>query len=204
MTCSSGTTPLDAGNGTQRGRLSGTLMRTKRTCVSLSLGSKAARLSASIADERERMLGIDGERREDRQHRLAEVLPEAFPLRFVHDVVVDDRDPLGSQRRQNLFAHHGGERLELPQQLVATGFELLLRGAPVERELGGLAPHSTLQTAHPLHEELVVEHAHDAGELDALEQRQLRVLDLRQHAAREGQPAALSIEESRRRVDRNR
>jgi 6-phosphogluconate dehydrogenase len=106
--------------------------------------------------------------------------------------VIEDRQAMGGERRPQLLPEDAREDPDLPQQLLATGRQLLARRAAVERALDDPFADLTLQPADALHEELVVEHSDDSRELDPLEQRALRLLGQREHAAREGEPAQLA------------
>ena len=146
------------------------------------------------------MLGVHRQRSQDRQHRALEVAAKIAPSSLLEIVVSTDRQALCGESGQNLFAQHRGQHLELLADLGTATHLLLGSALAVERELVAATSDLQVELRHPLHEELVMEHPHDAGELDPLEKRQLGVLHLRQDAPREGEPGQLAIEEGRRRI----
>ena len=137
---------------------------------------------AQGGDVRERVAGVHGERREDREDLVVE--PAAEGLVVLRDlVVVEDLDALGGQ----LLADLGPDRRVLVDQLadaLADRVELLAgRQAVAARVEAGrlvLAP----QAGDADLEELVEVRGEDGQELDALEQRVAGVLAPRGGRAR--------------------
>ena len=117
ITCSSGTYPEPPGSSTQRGRLSGTLMRTNRARAAPSSGTRTARFTAPAGDERERVLGIDCQRRQDRLHVLDEVAACRTLLRGVEMIVVQKRHACLGQRGPKHLLHQATQKRHLPGQL---------------------------------------------------------------------------------------
>ena len=87
-------------------------------------------------------------------------------------------------------------------ELGAASLESLSGGQPVRSAPPVALVHMSEQAADSLHSELVVDHAHDPGELDPLEQRLRGVLGERKDATGETKPAQLPVEVGRRRVRR--
>ena len=155
-------------------------------------GNQAER---AIAEIRERVAGIDGERGEDGQEHAAEVVLEEALLLVARLLGPEQEDPLGGEEGLDLlqeapvllvhqFVHAGGHRGERlrgghavgPRRLVARG-------------------DAALEGGHPDHEELVQVRAEDGEELHALEQGHARVLSLFEHAPVEFEPRELPVHE---------
>ena len=168
------------------------------------LGDLDRQVEAEVADEREGMCGVRRKRGEDRFHRVREILGEEVPLRGAEIPDIQDRGPQVAQGRAQLLLDQPGHQHLLGPQLRAAGLEHLSRGQAV-RPMPVLTPADPPeQAADPLHRELVVDHAHDPGELDPLQQRLRRVLGQGQHAAGEAEPAQLPVDKGSRRVRRER
>ena len=119
----------------------------------------------------------------------------AQPLAVLPTQVLPGRDPdaLGCQR-----AKYRGSGLPLPcLELAHHGVALLdlfAGSAAVNGALGDPRLGLLLQSADPLHEELVQVGSDDGEELQALQQRRARVLSLVQHAEVEVEPGQLAIQ----------
>ena len=99
---------------------------------------------------------------------------------------------LGEQAEQ-LVLDAAAVDVELAHPVVALG-DLLLRRAAVDADFGNARGRLQFQAADALHEEFVEIGAGDRQELDALEQRIVRGLGLRQDAAIELEPGELAIQ----------
>jgi hypothetical protein len=146
------------------------------------------------------VLGVNRERCEDREDGALDVARELLLVCRAEVGVLANPDALLRERGADLALDGLTELLALGEDLRAARVVLFARGPTVKRQLLHTVADLPLETADPLHEELVVEHAEDAGELHAFEQRQLTVLRELQHAARELQPAQLAVNERLRRL----
>jgi hypothetical protein len=163
--------------------------------ISLSLGQDHRQVQPQVADEGEGMLGVRGQRGENRLHGLPEIVAEQALLPLVHLVVIDDRDAFGGEKRPELVPDDAAQDPVLVGELFTHRLKELLRSAAARRDLAGALLHASLQPTEPLHRELVVEHPHDPGEADPLHQRDVLVPGHCQDAAGEGEPAQLPVEE---------
>ncbi len=141
------------------------------------------------------MLGVHGQRGEDRLHGALEVVAERLLLLLAQLVVVDDREAFGGEKRPELVLDDPAQDRVLVGELLPHRLKELSGGAAARRDPAGALLHAPLQAAEPLHRELVVEHPHDPGEADPLHQRDVLVPGHRQDAAGEGEPAQLPVEE---------
>ena len=148
---------------------------------------------AERRDVRERVPGVDGERREDREDLVVEPPPERLVvLRDV--VVVEDRDALGPQLLADARPDRGVVRRQLPdadadlRQLLGGGHAV---GRLVRRAGLGLPP----EPGHADLEELVEVGREDREELHPLEQGIARVTRLVEHARVELDPRQLAVED---------
>ena len=73
MTCSSGTNRSPSGITTKRGSSGGTLTRAKRRSSVVGVADDDAQVERQVGDVRERVAGVDGERREHREDAVAEL-----------------------------------------------------------------------------------------------------------------------------------
>ena len=122
------------------------------------------------------MYGVRGQRDEDRFDGVHEVPDEEVPLGRIQIPGIQDRGPEAAQRRTQLLLDEPGHDLLLGPQLRAAGPEYLGRGQAVIPALAPAPSDLPDEAADPLHREFVVDHAHDPGELDPLQERLLRVL----------------------------
>ena len=148
---------------------------------------------AQIRDERERVPGIEGERREHRADLAREVPAQVLAHGRRPRILVEERDLLLLEQlpqlcpRRGLIAQH-------PARARAHRFELLLGVEPVGGDVLDLLAQLLQRRRHANHEELVEVRAGDGEELDAFEQRMRRVARLGQHALVELQPAELPVD----------
>jgi hypothetical protein len=122
-------------------------------------------------DVRERVGRVDRQRREDREHPLAEEHPEVLPIVVVEVLPIDDTEALFLERRpellvpQDVRAGHGcGDALADPRELLV-GRRSLRRGRSDARVA------LLLESGDADLEELVEVGAEDREELGPLEER---------------------------------
>jgi hypothetical protein len=123
-----------------------------------------------------------------------EELAQLVALFCVEVFVVEQRKLLCGEAGEDLLGEYLVQTVPLIEQLLAAGVELLPGAATVDRQFARLLQHLPLEPADALHEELVVQHAGDAGELDTLEQRQFGVFDECDDATGKAQPAQFPVE----------
>ena len=92
MTCSSGTKRSPSGMTTKRGSSGGTFTRAKRRSPVSGSRTMTREVQRQVRDVRERMAGIDGERREHREDALLEHLDQVLAVVLVEVVPVGDPD----------------------------------------------------------------------------------------------------------------
>ena len=149
-----------------------------------------------VGDVRERVGGIDGERRQHREDPVLEHLAQLVALRRLELVPVDDADSRGAE----LVAHGledpagaGGQLLHADADRV----ELLARAEPVRRRRRQTGRRLLLEAGDADLEELVEEAAEEREEVDALEQRLGVVGGEQQYTLVEIEPGELAVEEDR-------
>ena len=146
-------------------------MRTKRLRCRPGLRDLHRQVEPQVADEGKGVGGVRGERGEDGLDGLGEVARQVVALDWVEPGDVADRDAQGEQSGAQLLLHQAGDQGLLGAQLLPAGRQLLGRGQAVRPGLLVAVLHLAAQAADALHGELVVDHAHDPGELDPLQQR---------------------------------
>ena len=72
MTCSSGTKRSPSGSATKRGSSGGTFTRAKRSLAGRRVAHDDGEVQRQVGDVRERVRGVDGERREHREDAVVE------------------------------------------------------------------------------------------------------------------------------------
>ena len=151
---------------------------------------------ADVRDERERVGRIDRERRQHGEELAVELLGEVAPLAPPQLVPAHDLQPVLAQGREQVvveqppLARHHRPHLGVDRRELLLGRAVRARG-----ELAHVARQLLLQSAHPLHEELVEVGVEDGDELQPLEQRVRRVLGLVQHPGVELQPRELAVQQ---------
>ena len=142
---------------------------------------------AEIGNERERMRGIDGQRRQQRKYMGEEALLQPGTFRLLKLASVDQNNIGRRERRTKLepalllIAGELGDRFSDPCEL--------LRGRKPVRALGRDALSLlALETGDAHHEKFVEVVRRDRQEADTLQQRVLLVLRLFQHAPVKVQP----------------
>ena len=153
-------------------------------------------VQALVVDMRERMAGIDRERRQDRVDLAREQPIEVLPLGRLERI---ERHPLDASRRQ------AGHDLAV-QQAMLLGHERMDARLDPSQLLHGIETIRTvilrlqtrvqllLQPRDPHLEELVEIRAEDRGEFEPLEQRIRRIRRFLQHTRVELEPAELTVE----------
>ena len=170
------------------------------TLLALGFSNRDRQVESEVGDEGKRVLGVHGERRQDRQHRTLEVLAEVGAVVVAEVGPVDDAAPGGRHRGTKLLAHQLRQLPALTLDLLPARFELLARSHAIERQLVDAFSDLPLEAADALHEELVVQHAEDAGESHPFQERHLGILRELQDPVRESQPAEFAVDESCRRL----
>ena len=155
-------------------------------------------VEAAVAQHRERVAGIDRQRRQHRPHLARE---ERGQVRLLLGRQITGRDAADAQV--------GEARLDVgapaPVQIVhhrvgagADGRELLGRGQAVGRGLDDVAGQLLLETGDADHEELVQIRRDDGDELEAFAERHRRIARFLEHAFVEAEPGQLPVDEQLR------
>ncbi len=192
--------PGAAGSGTKRcmpwaGRWT-TARRVSGSGDGALARSSATRQRARFARCGNGCPGIDGERREHREERRAEVaLEERAPVAASSSLARNEPDSLRGQQRHEVLEEAPVLLLDEVVHRARDRGQRLGRGEPVRAAgLGVAGVHLALEPGHADHEELVEVRAEDSEELDAFEQRHRRVLRLLEHAAVELEPGQLAVD----------
>ena len=147
------------------------------------------------------MRRIDGYRREQRVQFPFAVVADEIAGRLVQLIESQDADAVLRERRTELLVPavrlRGDELVRLPRQFAA----LVLRRQAVGAGLGVAVFDPLQQAGHADLEELIQIAGGDGQELDPLQHGIALVLGLFQHAAVEGQPRGLAIQEVSRLVN---
>ena len=124
----------------------------------------------AVGEIRERVAGVDRQRREDGKQRAAEIVLEEPLLGRVHVLGPQDADALGGEPGLDVLQEAAvllGHQLVRP---LGDGLQDLGGGEPVRTPLTVARVEPPLEAGHPDHEELVEVGAEDGEELDALEE----------------------------------
>ena len=162
-----------------------------------------AEVEALVAHVRERVPGVDRDRREDREDLVVEALVEGGELVGRELVGLDEH-----RRRRAASAGMSSAFQQLVlrvDELVgarADRGELLVRRQPVGRQLVDLARELLLEAGDAHHEELVEVRGDDREELEPLESGTRRVVCLGEDARVELEPGELAVQVERGRVER--
>jgi hypothetical protein len=156
-----------------------------------------------IGNERKRMRGIDGERRQQREDVREEVLLKPVALRLLELRTVEQRDARGRQLR-----------LQFEPALLLVGSKPRHRFADPRKLLGWRQPvralrHDALadlalEAGDAHHEELVEVIGRDRQEPHPLEQRMVRIGGFFQDPAVEVQPGQFAVDEALRQCAQRR
>ncbi len=157
------------------------------------------RREAAVGNERKRMRRIDGERRQDREDLVDEILVEPRTLGLGELARLDDGDTGLAQ----LVLQVGPHLLLVGHQdrgALADRHQLVGRRHAVVAQQGRPGLQHVDQAGHADHVELVEDAGGDRQEAHALEQRMALVAGLLEHAHVEGQPRQFAIDEALRTV----
>ena len=157
-----------------------------------------AERDAHVADEREAVAGVDGERREDGEDAAAEPRLGLHALRIVELLPAQDADAVGRQARQHAVAERDGLAVAERGHAGADTVELLRGGQRLGHGAGDAGLDLALEDADALHEELVEVRRVDGEEAQALEKRRARVGGDVEDACVELEPLDVAVEEARR------
>jgi hypothetical protein len=147
---------------------------------------------AQRRDVRERVTGVDRERREHGEDLVEEPLPQRLVV-LGDGVVIDDRHALGGQGLAQIEEDRGVLGDELEHALAR--LRDLLGGRPSVRRAGdGTRLDLLAQPGDPDLEELIEVAGEDGRELDSLEQRVACVTRLVQHPRIELEPRQLAVQ----------
>ena len=144
---------------------------------------------------RERVAGIDGERRHHGQEPALEVVQEIAGLLGRLLPRADQADPMGFEARDERLDEEPVLLLDEVVDPGGDGQHGLARGEPVGSDRAVARGDLALEPGHPDHVVLVQIRAEDGEELDALEERHRLVLGLLEHPAIELEPGQLAVDE---------
>ena len=151
-------------------------------------------VEAQPADERERVGGIHGQRRQNGEDLIVEVLRQGGAIGVGEFVPAHEGDAVAGQRRADRLH----EDLGVPGGQLLGAFtdqpQLLARGQPVGRPDRQAHLVAALEAGDPHHVELVEVGGEDGQELGPLQQRQRGVGGQCEHPGVEVQPAQLAVE----------
>ena len=140
------------------------------------------------------MSSIDRQWGQNRQHRFFEIILEIIRVSLTERLIIMEMDRFsgqgGTQGIFDQFVEDSG--LEL-QFLPAQG-QFLAWGMTIIANVLRLFLDLLMKPAHALHDEFVIDHAHDAGKFYPFEKRQGSVLDELEHTPGKRKPAQLAID----------
>ncbi len=145
------------------------------------------KVQSEVGYEWKGMGNVYGKRCQDRNHGFAEIPLHLRRLLFVQILVIQHRYPGLGQGRQQVIMHEPRNKAALLMQLNSAGPQFLFQTQPAAG--GFLFFHPALEPAHAFHGKFIVKHPHDACKLDTLKQGQVRILNLRENAPGETEPA---------------
>ena len=196
ITCSRGTKRSPSGTLTKRGSSGGTLTRAKRSSPVAGSRTIDREVERQVRDVRERVRGVDGERREHREDAVVEhacrgvrasSASSSSQLREADAGFLErGRDLLGEHRRPG-GSHSSSTRARIARSCSTWSRPSGDGGAQARREL-------LLEPGDPHLEELVEVLAEDREELGPLEQRERGVLGEREHPRVEVEPRELAVQ----------
>ena len=191
------------GTSVMRGSTDGTCTTativSRRPTFSLLAVHEHRQVEAAVAQHRERVPGIDRQRRQHRPDLAREVGGQVRLL-------LGRRAGRRASSRMPRLREPGRDVLAPGAVLLrhhrvragADGRELLGGGQPVGRRLGDVARQLLLEAGDADHEELVQVRRDDGQELEALGERHRRVARLLEHPFVEPQPGQLAVDEQLR------
>jgi hypothetical protein len=153
---------------------------------------------AQVRDVRERMAGVERQRRQDGEDVGAEEVRQILVDRRREVGDVEEVNALGGQQRTQRLVPASRQAAHHRQRTAADGHQLLLGVQAVGREVLDAGAVLLQQRREPDHEELVEVRPADPQELNALEQRVGAVPRLGEHALVELEPGELAVEVQRR------
>ena len=150
-----------------------------------------------VRDVRDRVPWIDRERRQDGIHLRVEEGVERPAL--LRRQLSDGHEPHAARRqlREDVVVEAGARLFHQVPYPEVDPVKLLARGHPVVKRVLHVGGHLAPQARHADHVELVEVRREDREELQPLEQRDARILRLRQHPGIELQPGELAVEQQR-------
>ena len=162
--------------------------------AALGVADGHGQVEREAGDVGERVRGVDGQRRQHREHGLGEVGRQRRALLVGQRRPPVDPDALLVQLRAHLVEEH--LRVRDGQRLRPRGDagQLLARGEPVRAAHLQAGLVAALQPGDADHVELVEVAREDRQELGPLQQRLAGVLGQREHAGVEVQPRQLAVE----------
>ena len=149
----------------------------------------------TVAEVREGMARIDGQRRQHGQERPAEVVPEEALLLLACLLGAEEHDAFRGEQRLDLLEEAAVLLLHQLVHAVGDGGQRLADREPVRPRRLIAGPDAPLQRRHADHEGLVQVRAEDGEELHPLKQGHARVLRLLEYAPVELEPRQLTIDE---------
>ena len=151
-------------------------------------------VDAQVADEREGVGRIDGQRCQHREHRGPKGVIHPLPLTRVELVVIQQLDPVLLQLLFEVELKVFLLSLQQWHQLFANGEQLLQWGFAVLAGFGDARFNLGLQGRHAHHEELVEVVAEDGAEFGLIQQGGARIESLGQNPLVEGDPAQFPVD----------
>ncbi len=152
-------------------------------------------VQALVQHARERMRGIEPDRREHRQQFVEEIVARPFELRLAPGVGAVEIDALGLERGQDGFVQHRVLLVDEPLRALHHEVVDVLQRHAVRRQRSGVVAHLLLEAGHADLEELVEIAAGDADEAQSFKQRHVRVGRLREDALVEAENAKFTVEQ---------
>ena len=152
-------------------------------------------VEALVEHAREGVRRVEADRRQHRHDFAEEIVPDPLELHLAPVAAPDEADSLGSELGQDLVVEQRVLFVDQRVRLVADQRVGGTRRQAVGGDRDRVELELLLEPGDTDLEELVEIAAHDAQETQPLEQRRMRILGLRQHAAVERQDAELAVEE---------
>ena len=150
---------------------------------------------AQIGNERERMGGIDGERRQYREDVAEEMVGEPGPIVLLELLRLDQNDIVGGKLSAQVAPTHLLVDGETGYGLVDAA-QLLGRGQAVRTAGEDAGAHLALEAGDTHHEEFVEIVGGNRQEPHPLQQRMIEIARLLEHATVEMEPGQFAVDES--------
>ncbi len=161
--------------------------------LALWVADQDRQVQREMRDVRERMAGIDGQRRQHRKDLLPENRVQVAQLALGDLVGADHSDPGLGEGRRDLAIEQGDLALDERLDPSPNCFQLVERRHAVRRGDGDRGQNLLFEPGHPNLEEVVQVLAEDGQELDPLEHREVGVLGHGEHPFVEIEPGKLPI-----------